>query len=163
MSLLGTSKRRLLAVLACGLMLAGGGAGVYAFRQHRVRAQYMAWRNEGMQAAWESDNETAVELLGRYVRRYPEDVDVLVTYARIRSLVKAPDRQHVRDTMLVLRHLLALRPDMTEQRRALLRLYADYGYASEALVTADKVLESNETDVEALGIRATSLARMRRL
>src|SRR5258706_12603183 len=127
MSLLGTTKRRLLAVLACGLMLAGGGAGVYAFRQHRVRAQYMAWRNEGMQAAWESDNETAVELLGRYVRRYPEDVDVLVTYARIRPLVKAPDRQHLRDTMLVLRHLLALRPDMTEQRRALLRLFWEFG------------------------------------
>jgi len=58
-----------------------------------------------------------------------------VTYARIRPLVKAPDRQHLRDTMLVLRHLLALRPEMTEQRRALLRLYADYGYASEAVVT----------------------------
>jgi tetratricopeptide (TPR) repeat protein len=163
MSLLGTTKRRLLAVLACGLMLAGGGAGVYAFRQHRVRAQYMAWRSEGMQAAVASDNETAVELLGRYVRRYPEDVDVLVTYARIRPLVKAPDRQHLRDTMLVLRHLLALHPELTEQRRALLRLYADSGYASEAVVTADMVLKSSPKDVEALEIRATSLARKRQL
>ena len=65
--------------------------------------------------------------------------------------------------MLVLRHLLTLHPEMAEQRRTLLRMYADFGYASEAVTTADKLLEATPDDAEILGIRATSLARMRRL
>jgi tetratricopeptide (TPR) repeat protein len=163
MKLLKTTKGRLLLVLVCGLLLGGGGAGAYAFRQHRVRAQYMGWRAEGMQAVAAADNEKAVDLLGRFLRRYPEDVDALVAYARIRPLVKEPNRQHLQDTMVVLRHLLSLRPEMQEQRRALLRMYGDYGYAAEAVVTADKLLETTPKDPEVLGIRAKSLARMRRL
>jgi len=164
MKLLKTTKGRLILVLGCALLLAGGGATAYLIRKQHVRAQFMAWRAEGMAAAKAGDdNAKAVDLLGRYLRRYPEDVDVLVEYARIRPLVKEPNRQHLRDTMVVLQHLLMLRPDMQEQRRALLRLYSDYGNPAEAVVTADKVLERDPKDPETLGIRAKALARMRRL
>jgi lipopolysaccharide biosynthesis regulator YciM len=163
MSLSKTTKKRLLVVVCCGALLVGGGLGAYAVRKHRVRVQYAAYRADGLQAAKAADNAKAVELLGTYLRRYPEDVEALVEYARVRPLVKAPDRQHLRDTMVVLRHLLTLRPDMAEQRRTLLRMYADYGYAAEAVATADKLLEATPDDAEILGIKATSLARMRRL
>ncbi len=164
MSVSKTTTKRLLLVLSCVLLLAGIGGGAYTIRKQRVRAQFLAWREEGMRAAASgAELDKAVDLLGRYLRRYPEDVDALVEYARVRPLVKSQDRQYLRDTMLVLRHLLTLRPDMMEQRRALLRLYGDFGYASEAVATADKILEAQPKDPEVLGIRATSLARMRRL
>jgi tetratricopeptide (TPR) repeat protein len=164
MKLLKTTKGRLILVLGCALLLAGGGATAYLIRKQHVRAQFMAWRAEGMSVAKAgNDNAKAVDLLGRYLSRYPEDVDVLVEYVRIRPLVKEPNRQHLQDTMRVLQHLLMLRPDMQEQRRTLLKMYGDYGYPAEAVVTADKLLESNPKDPEALGIRAKALARMRRL
>jgi tetratricopeptide (TPR) repeat protein len=162
MSLSRTTKKRLLIVLCCGLLLVGAAGGAYVVRKQRVRAEYAGYRTEGLAAAKSADNEKAVDLLGKYLRRYPEDTDVLVEYVRVRPLVKSPDRAHLRDTMLVLRHLLTLHPEMAEQRRALLRMYADFGYASEAVVTADKLLEATPDDAEILGIKATSLARMRR-
>ena len=163
MSLARTTRNRILIVLCVAVLLTGGAIGTYVIRKQRVRAQYMAWREEGMQAAKSADNEKAVDLLGRYIRRYPEDVDALVEYVRVRPLVKSPDRAQLRDTMMVLRHLLTLRPDLAEQRKALLRMYADYGYASEAIVTAEKLLETNKDDAEVVGIRATALARVRRI
>lgn len=161
MRLTKTTKRRFLIVLGLGILLIGGGLGWYGVRRHRIQAQFMAWRDEGMQAAKQSENDKAVELLGNYLRRYPDDVEVLVEYARVRPLVKSPQRQHLRDTMTVLRHLLALSPDKYEQRKTLLKLYADYGYGSEAVVTAEELLGTNPADSEVQGIKATTLGRMR--
>jgi tetratricopeptide (TPR) repeat protein len=162
MKLLKTTKGRLILVLLVAMVLGGVGTGAYVIRKQRVRAQFMAWRAEGMAVAGK-DNVKAVDLLGRYLRRYPQDVDVLVEYVKIRPLVKEPNRQHLQDTMVVLRHLLTLRPEMQEQRLSLLRMYADYGYPADAVVTADKLLEKTPKDPEILKIRASALARMRRL
>ncbi|MDB5323380.1 MAG: hypothetical protein JWN40_5011 [Phycisphaerales bacterium] len=163
MSLKKTTRKRLLIVVCLCILLVAGSTGLYVVRKQRIHAQFMGWRAEGMQAAKQSENDKAVDLLGRYLRRYPEDVDVLVEYVRVRPMVKSPERQHLRDTMTALRHLLTLRPDLYDQRKALLKLYGDYGYASEAVVTADKLLESNLNDAEVVGIRANALARVRRI
>ena len=115
-----------------------------------------------MRAASSGDYETAVNRLGVYLGRYPNDVQAIVEYAHCRPLVESPNNQHLADTIRALRFLLRLEPARLDEQRQLMRLYQQTGYITEAIDTANAVLSLKANDAEAYGVIANSLVRLRR-
>jgi tetratricopeptide (TPR) repeat protein len=135
---------RRLVVLAAGLALVGAALGGYAtWRLRQIRMSYAADRQRGIAAARAGDDQTAIQLLERYARRYPLDADVLSLYARSRSRVELPNNRHIREAVLALRHLLQLDPQRSVDRLLLLDLYVRAGYATETLDVANTLLPSD--------------------
>ena len=152
-----------LVVLAAGLAVVGAVIGGYAtWRLRQIRLSFAADRQKGILAARAGDDQTAIQLLERYARRYPLDADVLSLYARSRSRVELPNNGHIREAVLALRHLLQLDPHRTADRLLLLDLYVRAGYATEALDVADSLLPSDpkayrSADATALSARTQAL------
>ncbi len=69
-----------LLVLACVLGVLCGG--FYAYRVHQIRAGFLTMRDQGLKAADSGQGAVAVNLLGGYLARYPNDTGVLTVYAR---------------------------------------------------------------------------------
>lgn len=142
------------------LALAGSGAGVYAYRQKKIRTQFIAWRAEGMAAAAEGSTAKAVDLLGRYLSRYPNDTEALARYAYLRIDLPMEQNAHVGEAIRALRYLLRLQPDRHDDRRQLMKLYASVGFTTEALDAADELLKKWPDDVDALRVKAETLAQL---
>ncbi|MEN8152338.1 MAG: hypothetical protein ABFS86_21145, partial [Planctomycetota bacterium] len=75
------TKRRLLILLALGLAFIVAAGGAYAYRKHRIAKGYEQDRAAGLAAYERKDYAAAVNRLGRYIRRFQDDVDVLRAYA----------------------------------------------------------------------------------
>lgn len=150
----------LAAVLVC--TVTAGGI-FYYVRKAQIRNQYAGWRSEGLAAASKNDYAQAIDYLGRYIRRYPDDDEILIEYVRVRTeSTPLGNRSTLRDVTTVLKHLLQLRPDLQPQRRQLLQIYSDYGYTTETLELADNVLKSAPDDAAIHGMRCKALARLNR-
>jgi predicted Zn-dependent protease len=156
------SFRRVLILLTCTAALCCAATGFYVHRKYKIRAQYAAWREEGMAAAHAGDHAKVVERLLTYLGRYPEDVEVLIEYARSRPLVELPKNQHIADTIRALRYLVKVRPDLVNQHRELLGYYAQTGYVSEAIDSANALLKKVPNDPQALAVKTNALMRLRR-
>ena len=134
-------RRRLIILLAAVVLLCAAAGGAYAYRKHRIHKQFMAWRAEGMEAASKSDAPRAVDLLGRYLVRYGNDVPALLEYARCRDLAPLPDpQQQMGESIRVARHILRLAPDKVDVRRKLMERYVEVRYWTEAFGAAEQIL-----------------------
>ena len=134
------NRSRLITLLACVCVLAAVLGGLYAYRVHRIRAGFFAMRDQGLKAADAGQTSLAVNLLGNYLARYPNDTVVLAVYARNCPLVELPNNENVSRAIWALRHLLRLEPDHLDARRQLMGLYVQTGYHAEALEEADTIL-----------------------
>lgn len=159
-------RRRMTILLLGACVLASGSGGFYLWRMRHIRRQFQEFRNQGIAAARVGDNVKAIDLLHRYLIRYPDDVEALSTYARVRPLVEEPGGSQISETVLVLRHLLQLDPHRIDDRRYLLSLYIETRYATEALQTCDSLLPAAKTfgpeDVPALSGRTNALIWLNR-
>ena len=147
------------------LLVVGAAAlgGLYLYRKQQFRAFYVNLRTTGLNAAAANNHVGTIDNLEPYLQRHPEDVDVLVAYARARPLIAAPENAHLTQTIIALRYLLRIEPDRMTERRSLLNLYVRAGYAAEALDTATLLLEKyKDQHPDAYRGRALSLARLRR-
>ena len=152
----GRLKKRLLILVAGLLLLSVVGTGAYVYRKRQINAQFMQLRKEGLAAARAGDHRTAVDRLGPYLARHVDDQEALVQFVRSRPLVKAPKGQHLLQTITALRYLLQQHPERTDDRRALLRLYADTGYVTETVETANALPK----DAEVLGYLTRALTQL---
>ncbi len=148
------------AVFLTGIVVLGGG---YAYRTRRVAAQFRLWRAEGLAAHAAGNRPVALDLLGRYLARHPDDEPALIAYAADRPLVEEPNNLHLVQAVQALRSLLNLDPGLVPQQRQLLRLYEQTGYTTEALGLADKILATAPADPDALAARTAALVRTHRL
>lgn len=137
-----------------------GVAGLFLVKEWRYQSWLASERVEGLRLAEEGDVVGALEHLARLVRLTPEDGEVLRVFAESREAVPTEDGSHIR-AAIVARRLLAERdPADLEAQRALMRLYAMAGYATEADQLAEAILRLDPKDSEALVIRI-SVARSR--
>ena len=144
-----------------GLCLLLGGA--YLYRVHHVNVAFRKMRAQGLAAHARGDRATAVDLLGQYLARDPNDLPALIAYSKDRPLVHSADGQNLVQAIQSLRYALRLDPSLSEQQREVMELYVRTGFATEAMESADKLLQTNPRDAEALSTRTTSLVRLHRL
>lgn len=161
MSVRSKSKRRLLILVAGVLALCMAAGGFYVYRKARIRHEFARLRADGLAAARAGDHARVVECLGQYLRRDPSDEAVLVEYAKSRLLVPAPRNQHKVQAIMVLRHLVRLHPERTDELRTLLSLYAESGYVTETAETAKLLAAKFPNDPQVLDLEAHALLRLR--
>src|SRR5689334_16846104 len=125
-----------------------GIAGLWFVRKYQLRREYAAYKRQGLQLAQSGDRAAALELLGKYIRRYPADSEALIAYADARERVELPRQAHLVETMQILRHLLSIDPNHPPQRRELLELYTRMGFTTEAMETAELILQQSPADPE---------------
>jgi tetratricopeptide (TPR) repeat protein len=157
-----SAKSRILILiigLLCFVLMAGG---LYLFRRERNLAQITRWRAEGLEALSRRDYPTAIDKLTLYLGSKPQDVEALAAYVEARPHVEDPHFQQLTDTVRALRYLLQLDPARQAQRRQLLDLYEQLNMHTEAVDTADTLLEADKNDTHALQIKAQALAEMRK-
>jgi tetratricopeptide (TPR) repeat protein len=157
------AKKRLRLLVIVGLAALVTLGGVYAARKFQIRRTYARYRAEGMQAVASGKFEAALEPLGKYVGRNPGDVEALIAYANARRAIPLPKGAHLAQTAQALRVVLRVDPNRIDQKRELLKLYADSGLAAEALEVAGDLLSSDPDDTEALRQRSLALIASRRL
>jgi tetratricopeptide (TPR) repeat protein len=161
-------RRRLVAVGVILTTLTGAAVGGFVYRRHQIDRNFRRLRADGLAADARHEPVKAVDLLGQYLARYPDDVPALTRYADDRMSVPLPDDGQVGLTIQALRYALHLDPALADQRRTLMSLYLKTGYWTEALETADQVLAADppgraKADREPLAARASALARLRRI
>lgn len=146
-------KRVLFLVAALALAIATAGS-FYGYRKLQIRRQYARMLADGLAAAEAGNNQQALDLLGTYLQRYPDRIEALAQYGRIRPLIPLPKGEHIRDSIYVLRHLLKLDSARPDAQKELLHLYVQTHYWSEALALADAVIPPGKkitpADVEPL-------------
>jgi len=157
-------KRRVaILVIALLLMAAVAGGGIY-YRQNMLDQRALEGRVKGIEALERGDYVTALDQVGRYLQRYgqEEDVEALHAYALARKNVPLPNNKHVQQSMGFLRRVVELDPDHPEAPHDLLEAYLTAGFGQETLTLADRLLERNPEDVEALKAKSFALARLQR-
>lgn len=152
------TKWRLLFLLVLLLVGAVAAGGFYALRKQQIRRSFIAARDHGMESFQHGDFKAAIPQLERYVKRYPNDADVLFCLAKARRNVPLPDRRHIYASVGLLRHVVELSPDNLEARRLLLTLYSDLGYNTEIIDAAQQLLQRDPKDALALACMAKGKA-----
>jgi tetratricopeptide (TPR) repeat protein len=141
-----------LLVLACVLGVLCGG--FYAYRVHQIRAGFLTMRDQGLKAADSGQGAVAVNLLGGYLARYPNDTGVLTVYARQCVLLEDSDSDSLSRAIWALRHLLRLEPSRLDAREQLMGLYVKTGYHAEALDEANTIITAR---IDSTGDPSTTL------
>jgi cellulose synthase operon protein C len=162
MSLKPQAKKRLLLLLCGFLLIVGLGVGAFALHIYRVRSLYTDYRQRGLTAEKDGNNVVAVNLLEHYLLRYPDDLDVLAAFARVRPKVEMPQGEHIKQTIAALRELIQRDPTRVEAWRESLELYYRVGMSSEAVDAANGLLAIAPKDAEAQQVKIGALMRLRR-
>ena len=152
---------KILILAALGLCAAAGS--LYGFRVHQLKTRAMAARAAGFASLSTGDYLSALNHIGTYIRRFPNDADALAALAEAREHVEEPDGSHLTGAMAIFRRAIALKPDLITVRRNLADLYCRCGYFSEALATADALLIAKPGDVQALKVKGDALVSMGRI
>jgi tetratricopeptide (TPR) repeat protein len=115
-----------------------------------LRRAAQAGRTAGLTAFAQQDYPTALVQLGKYLSRYPNDVDILLPYAQAREHVVESNGSHLGQAISLMLRVLELRPGLIEAQRDLLDLYVAVGRNTEAIALADQIL-SRKSDNSAAG------------
>lgn len=163
MSIRAKTKRRLLILTGCGVLVVAVLTSLWAYRMDQIAKEMAEHREQGLAAIEEGDYPTALEHLKEYRRRNRDDVEVAYHMAVAARQVERPEGRHLREALNVYQDLLDLDPDHEQAQRDLLDLYVDVRFDVEAIELADRMLQRDPEDVEVMRRKAISLARLRRL
>lgn len=153
------SRRRLATVLTVALVLVLLGSGAYLLRVRQLSQRAQRALSDGRAALDSGRYYEALQNIGVYVQRHPDDPDALYKYALAREHVEQPNGKHLLDAASFYNRALSIRPDFDDARRGLLKLYLKIGFNSEAKSTAETLLSKHPDDQEAL--YALALTRFR--
>src|SRR5690349_1807359 len=92
-----------LAVLAVPVTYYGG--------RYVLNRRFLGWRDQGLAAAAAGDHARAADLLGRYLRRRPDEVETWSLFVKSREQAELPNGQHLSDAIGALQFLLSKDPD----------------------------------------------------
>ena len=171
MSMRPKSRRRLLllfTVVFCICVVTGTFA---ILRIVHLRHVAQKGRLAGLEAIEQQDYPRALQQLGLYLSRNPEDVDVLLLYAKARENVEQPNGQHLGQAIALYQRALQLRPGTPQAREHLLELYPAVGFNTETIALADNILaevkdvsaDAHAQIVHALQSKVVAQMRMQRL
>ena len=99
MTLRDKRKKRLLLLLAAVVLLGVVAGGGYVLRARQLEMRAVADRDEGLRLLAQGDYYNAMHKIGPYVRRHPDDAQVLFKYATARQEVPEPNTRHIGDAM----------------------------------------------------------------
>ena len=154
------SRRRLAAVSTVALVVILAGATAYLLRVRQLSARARRALAEGTAALNDARYYDALQNIGVYVQRHPDDADALYEYALAREHVEQPNGKHLLDAASFYSRALSIRPDLEPARRGLLALYLKIGFNSEAKSTAEMLLSKRPGDQEALYAQALTKYRL---
>jgi len=158
------SRRRLLIV---AIVAALGAAGLYA-------AYYLAERSQDTQArasfdkaeqAFEEERyEQSLHHYGMFIRRFGNEAtpDLLYKYAISRFNQPLPNGRHVIDTVNVLERVVDRDITHQEARKRLLELRLALGQNLETEALARRIIEQDDTDINAWRARAIAQQKLRK-
>src|ERR1041384_287061 len=115
--------RRLIVLFIVVLLLTGGGMAAYVHRMRLIERDLAHGRDEGLSALQAEDYPAAMQKLGAYLKRHPDNVNALYGYAQARQKVEESGGRHLIQAIDMLRRALELDPDRHDARLNLLDLY----------------------------------------
>ncbi|TVQ61639.1 MAG: hypothetical protein EA378_07775 [Phycisphaerales bacterium] len=148
------AKRRLLILCLVVLLLGGGVAVLFTVRQANAERTRLAARELGMTAYAEERYEDATRNLGRYIASDRNDTEAWLAVADSRRRVPDERGTHLGQALGMVRQVLAIEPRNEDALRLALELEVQLAQRTEALATADRLLELDETDRDALAVVA---------
>lgn len=104
------TARRLLAVATGLVLIAIVCVAVISAGQWQVRRRAAQQRFDGLAAAARGDSGAAASLLGPYLRRFPQDPEVLLAFARACEHLAEPGDAHLEKAAAAYERVLELRP-----------------------------------------------------
>lgn len=153
-------RRRLLIAAMIAIVGAAGLGGTYAYLQHRKNNNARASYAKGLGQLDAGKYEEALHSVGRYVQRYPDDLEALSKYGNLRERVPLPNNRHLVEAMKVHLRVLNEAPDNLAARHELIRLYELTGFDTELLHMSEQTLGKAPGDRRALYGRAVALFRL---
>lgn len=146
--------RRLMVLLAILLLLAGGVALLLIRSMNKEKAAIARMRQAAFAAYEHHDNKTAVSLFSSYVNSGADesnDAEAIYVYGMARAQVPSEGNRHIAEAINLFQKYLDLAPsDPHNVSHQLLALYTRARYNQEALTLANRLLETNPRDTEAL-------------
>ena len=152
-------RRWRLLLLAVGLCVALGAPTAYLGGRRLLVRRIQSWRQEGFAAAAAGDKARAADVLLRYLKRRPGDVEALRRYAEVREAVEMPNGRHLTEAVGALQLLLGEEPESLDDRRHLLELYVRLDRRPEALDTAEAILRRAPGDVRTAELKTEVLLK----
>jgi predicted Zn-dependent protease len=154
---------RRLVFLAVSLLVLGGlvGGAIVVKRQMTQRDLERA-REQGLALHRAGEHGAAIPLLGRYIRAHQDDHEALLAFGLSRKEVEMPNARHIRGAISALRAAADLEPAHLPTLEALLDIYAQAGFLTELVDTADRVLRVDPSNEKALTLRAVALINLGR-
>lgn len=156
-------KHRIIAVTTLFTVVIVGGGGAVLVRQQMLNSRALENRELGMASIAREDYGNALHQIGSYLQRYGQEKDpeAVYEYARARMNVPLPNGKNVGQAIGLFLQVLSVDPGHREARLELMKLYSLTGYGQETLDLADKVLQDEPENVEALRAKASALTRKR--
>lgn len=154
------TKRRLIFLVA-GLLVLSTLAGVAVLaRMAQLAKRDREYRANGIAALQAKEYVTALDQLGRYLRKNLDDTEAMFLYAKARLNVEDRDDKHILDGISFLRQVIDRQPGNVEAVRLLVNVYSDIGYNQEVITLANAHLTKNPDDLEVLRAKAIAEGRL---
>lgn len=142
------------------LVLLAATGSLLAYRSHRANEQRLANdRKTGLAAYHAGDYARAIEPLERYLKEYPDDTQIALTYARARFRVETNTNLHIKQAIETIESVLRRNPDNLQAMHLLLEIYPQTANTDALERISDTVLEKNPDD--ALGLMGRIIVRIR--
>lgn len=146
------TKSRLRLVVLCAAVTAvvGLGGGTYTvLKMHRTR-EIQALKPAGLAAYAQGDLVQALHDLAPYVLHYPDDLEALETYAKVRQALPEADEAEIQEAIGLYRRIVALKPQSIADKLTLLKLYSQREMNTETVQEADDILSQLASNQKAL-------------
>lgn len=163
MAIRAKTRRRLVLLLAVTAIIGVLLTLFVTVRRAGIARELEQRRTAGIQAARDGRFLEALPHMDRVIRDRPEqadnDAELLYWFAQTQQAVPAPDgsAQHLRRAAIALKRVTELDPQNEQAARQLLDVLVELRQGSEALSTADKLLETDPDNPHLLHSRALAL------
>ncbi|MDX2132709.1 MAG: tetratricopeptide repeat protein [Planctomycetota bacterium] len=155
--------KKLLVVLAVLGVLAVGAGGAYVARDGVRERRAQAGLRDGTAAFEAREYARAMDGLGRYLSRHPDDADVLLLIARARAQVPLENRRHLASAVMFARRASDLRPTDVPTLELVIDLYAQLGFNTETRQFAQRLIAADPSNIAGHQALVGSLAATNRL
>lgn len=162
MNIRAKTVQRLMFLAVVGVVLLGALLAVRQYNESKKQSRLQAARDDGLAAFKRNDYPATLEKLRGYIKPNTTDIEALLAFATARWKVEQPDGRHLLEAKQWFELLRGLQPEDPNVERALLRIYSQGDFATEALSLADTVLARKKDDAEALRAKSIALLRLAR-
>lgn len=161
----GKRALRITIIIFTVLVLSGVGVAIYLHTTKPVEIDWDARREDGMTAVVSGNYTRAINMLGGYILAHPTDEEAVLVFVQARRQVPERRGEHIVASIRAIEALINAAPDqeLIPAREELMDLYLTGNLLSEAIATANLILEHEPNHYKACRTKALSLARMRRL